>query len=114
MVIDNENSKLRFFNGGKQIGEADLAKAYNGTGRLIFGRTQESDRMKATFYEDRMMEARLWYRAMTGGLIGTTYGSQRLTGYERGLVDYYPMNEGTGSYALDKTQGANAQLIDAS
>ena len=114
LVIDNENSKLRFFNGGKQIGEADLAKAYNGTGRLIFGRTQESDRTKATYYEGRMMEARLWYRAMTGGLIGTTYGSQRLTGYEMGLVDYYPMNEGTGNYALDKTQGANAQLIDAS
>ncbi len=114
MVIDNENSKLRFFNGGTQIGEADLAKAYNGTGRLIFGRTQENDRKKATYYEGRMMEARLWYRAMTGGLIGTTYGSQRLTGYEMGLVDYYPMNEGTGSYALDKTQGANAQLIDAS
>lgn len=114
LVIDNENSKLRFFNGGKQIGEADLAKAYNGTGRLIFGRTQESNRKEATYYEGRMMEARLWYRAMTGGLIGTTYGSQRLTGYERGLVDYYPMNEGTGSYALDKTQGANAQLIDAS
>ena len=60
------------------------------------------------------MEARLWYRALSGSLLGTTYGNRRLTGYEMGLVDYYPMNEGTGSYAIDHTQGANATLIGAS
>jgi hypothetical protein len=51
---------------------------------------------------------------MDGGLIGTTYGSRRLTGYEKDLVDYYPMNEGSGDYVIDHTQGANAKLIDAS
>jgi len=111
---DSQSPTLTFYNGGKQIGSATLKEAYNGTGHLIFGRTNETDRSKSQYYEGRMMEARLWYRAMTGGQVGTTYGSRRLTGYEMGLVDYYPMNEGTGDYALDKTQGANAQLMGAS
>ena len=108
------NGQLTFYNGGKQLGSFKMTEPYNGTGRLIFGRTNETDRSKSQYYEGRMMEARLWYRAMTGGQVGTTYGSRRLTGYEMGLVDYFPMNEGTGDYALDKTQGANAQLMGAS
>ena len=114
LSLDQENKTLTFYNGGKQIGSSALAEAYNGTGPLIFGRTNDNDRTQSSFYEGRMMEARLWYRAMDGGLIGTTYGSKRLTGYELGLVDYYPMNEGSGDYAIDHTQGANAQLKGAS
>ena len=86
---------------------------YKGTGMLIFGRTNESDRKESKYYEGRMMEARLWYRVMDGGLLSTTYGKRRLTGYEKDLVDYYPMDEGSGDYAMDKTQGANAKLIGA-
>ena len=114
LSISQADSILTFYNGGKTIGQAKLTEPYNGTGRLIFGRTNETDRSQSTYYSGRMMEARLWYRAMTGGQVGTTYGSQRLTGYEMGLVDYYPMNEGTGDYAVDHTQGANAQLMGAS
>jgi len=114
MSINKEDSTLTFYNGGKQIGACTMVEPYNGTGTLIFGRTNENDPSESSYYKGRMMEARLWYRAMTGGLIGTTYGSKRLTGYEMGLVDYYPMNEGMGNYALDKTQGANATLKGAS
>ena len=104
---------LKLFNGGTEIGSFELDKAYNGTGTLIFGRTNETDRTRSYYYEGRMMEARLWYRALDAGLLGTTYGNRRLSGYELGLVDYYPMNEGSGDYALDKTQGANATLQGA-
>ncbi|MBR0036612.1 MAG: hypothetical protein IJP70_03105 [Bacteroidales bacterium] len=113
MAIET-NGTLTFYNGGKIIGTFTLAEPYNGTGALIFGRTNEADRTQSTFYNGRMMEARLWYRALDGGQVGTTYGSRRLTGYEMGLVDYYPMNEGSGNYATDQTQGANARLINAS
>ena len=58
-----------------------------------------------------MMEARLWYRPLDAGLLGTTYAFKRLHGNEMGLMDYYPMNEGTGDFAIDRTQGANATLI---
>ena len=102
---------LKLYNGGTEIGSFVLNEGYNGTGPLIFGRTNETDRTRSRFYEGRMMEARLWYRALDGGLLGTTYGGRRLSGYEMGLVDYYPMNEGSGDQAIDKTQGANATLM---
>ena len=113
-LVISQDSTLTFYNGGKQLGEFRLKEMYNGTGPLIFGRTNETNRSRSQYYQGRMMEARIWYRALTGSLLGTTYGSRRLTGYEMGLVDYYPMNEGNGYYAVDHTQGANAQLKGAS
>ena len=113
LVVNQTDSTVTFFNGGVQIGTGKLTALYTGTGPLIFGRNNESNRTNIQYYEGRMMEARLWYAAMDGGLIGTTYGSHRLTGYEKDLVDYYPMNEGSGDYVIDHTQGANAKLIGA-
>ena len=114
MVLNQTDSLLTLYNGGVQIGSHKLNALYNGTGTLIFGRTNELDRSQSQYYEGRMMEARLWYSALDGGLIGTTYGSRRLTGYEKDLVDYYPMNEGSGLYVKDCTQGANALMMGAS
>ena len=115
MVLNQTDSTVTFFKGGVQAGKPHkLTALYTGTGPLIYGRTNELDRKASQYYEGRMMEARLWYSAMDGGLIGTTYGNQRLTGYEKDLVDYYPMNEGSGKYVKDYTQGANAQMIGTS
>ncbi len=114
LTINQQDSTLTFFKGGIEMGRHKINALYNGTGPLIFGRTNEADRSQSQYYEGRMMEARLWYSAMDGGLIGSTFGSKRLTGYEKDLVDYYPMNEGSGDYVNDHTQGANAKLIGAS
>ena len=113
MTLNQKDSLVTFFNGGVQAGKPHkLTSLYIGTGPLIFGRTNELDRNGSQYYQGRMMEARLWYSAMDGGLIGTVYGGHRLTGFEKDLVDYYPMNEGSGKYVKDFTQGANARLID--
>ena len=114
MVLNQTDSVLTFYNGGLEIGRNKLKAVYTGTGTLIFGRTNEADRSQSQYYEGRMMEARLWYSAMNGGQIGTTYGNRRLTGFEKDLVDYYPMDEGSGDMVADHTQGANAKLIGAS
>ncbi len=114
MVLNQTDSLLTLYHGGVEIGRHKLSSLYTGTGTLIFGRTNESDRSQSQYYEGRMMEARLWYSAMDGGLIGSTYGGHHLTGYEKNLVDYYPMNEGSGDYVKDYTQGANAKLVGAS
>ena len=104
---------IALYKGGTLFMKEALKAPYTGVGPLIFGRTNEADRSESKFYEGRMMEARVWYRALTGGQI-TMYGNKRLSGYEMGLVDYYPMNEGSGLFALDKAQGANAHLQGAS
>ena len=112
--ISQKDSTLWLYSNGETIGKGyKLNTLYNGTGPLIFGRTNETDRTAIQYYEGRMMEARLWYRTMNAGLVGS-YGLHRLTGYEKDLVDYYPMNEGSGDYAVDHTQGANAKLIGTS
>ncbi len=108
------NWYVSLYNGGALFYDHVLAEPYTGVGPLIFGRTNETNRKKSQYYQGRMMEARLWYRPLDGGLLSSIYGKKRLTGFEMGLVDYYPMNEGTGDYALDKSQGANAMLYNAS
>ena len=109
-----ESDSLYLVCGGKEIGTFGMDGSYNGTGKLIFGRTNEVNPNSNTrYFKGRMMEARLWYRALDNGLLGGTYGAKRLTGHEKGLVDYYPMNDGVGNYAVDKALGAHAHLLGA-
>ena len=114
LVINQQDSTLNCYADGVSVfnSRQKLNMLYNGTGALIFGRTNENDRTTSQYYQGRMMEARLWYSAMNGGQLDT-YARHRLTGYEKNLVDYYPMDEGSGKYATDRTQGANATLIGA-
>lgn len=111
MVLDADAQSLKLYNNGK-IGEVGQV-SYNGYGPLVFGSTNEMDISLRKHYTGRMLESRVWYRAMDAGLL-STYGNTRLTGYEMGLIDYYPMNEGKGSYAGDAAQGAHLSLNGAS
>ncbi len=107
---NHANGYIEFFNGGHLMDTANLKKTYTGTSNVVFGATNERSTSR-TYYSGRMMEARLWYRALTGGLLGSSnYGFHRLTGYEMGLMDYWPMSEGTGDYVADKAQGAHMQM----
>ena len=109
-TAEGGSGQLQFFNGGVNIGTFQLKEAYTGTGVIIFGSTNEANPRSRSYYRGRMMEAKLWYRALNGGQIGTTYGNKRLTGYEKGLMDYWPMDEGHGDYVVDKAQGATLQI----
>ena len=96
-VDDEKNeTKVVFYEGNTVIGEGTLKGIYTGQGRLTFG----SD------YEGEMLETRLWNKAMTAAELAT-YSMKRLTGYELGLIDNYPMNEGRGTYCYDKAVGSN-------
>jgi len=55
-------------------------------------------------------EIRVWNHARTADQI-KRYMNVRLTGKETGLVAYYPMNEGTGSTAYDKSTNSNDGTI---
>lgn len=56
-------------------------------------------------FAGNMMEVRLWTKALSGEEISLT-NMKRLTGYERELVAYYPMDEGKGETLTDKANGA--------
>jgi len=82
---------------------------YTGSGPIVFGSTSQNDFSKRSFYTGRMLQARVWNRAMDLVLLNS-YGNKLLTGYEMGLADYYPMNEGMGDHANDEAQGAHLHL----
>ena len=106
LILDNDSNELKFYN-DSIIGSYKNV-TYKGYGPLIFGATNEVNTDMRQSYQGRMLEARIWYRNMESHL--NTYGKQLLTGYEMGLVDYYPMNEGKGDYITDKAQGAHASF----
>ncbi len=62
-------------------------------------------------FKGRMAEARIWSKALTFGELTST-NNTCLTGYENGLLAYYPMIEGYGKTAYDKAHSANAILND--
>ena len=111
LVLNNEQKKLFLYS--KNLDASMDSVTYSGYGPLVFGSTQQTDVSKRSYYKGRMLQARVWNRAMDATLLDT-YGNQLLTGYEMGLTDYYPMNEGKGDYATDLAQGAHLSLNGAS
>ena len=111
MVLDNENKRLMLY-GKQQVGSKDNV-VYSGTGQLTFGAAEDATDGKEKFFKGRMLQGRLWYRAMDLATLNR-YSGRLLTGYEMGLADYYPMNDGRGTYASDQAQGAHLILEGAS
>ena len=112
MVLNNETKELELYN-DSLIGSFQNV-SYNGFGPFVFGSTNESDVSKRSHYSGRMLETRIWNRAMTQGLLYQTYANRQLTGYEMGLIAYYPMNEGDGQNLTDKAHGAHAKITNGS
>ncbi len=100
--------KMKMYIDNECVGEFER-DPYICSGKLLFGSSNETQVRSRTYYSGKMMEARVWYRAFDSSLFNL-YGNQRLTGYEMGLVDYYPMNEGIGDLVTDKAQGATLQM----
>jgi len=111
MVLDGDNKQLSLYN-NMQIGSWDDI-TYSGTGHLTFGAAEDATDGKEKFYKGRMLQGRLWYRTMDLATLNR-YSGRLLTGYELGLADYYPMNDGTGDYAADLAQGAHLMISGAS
>ena len=110
LVLDNDNKQLILY-GDEQMAWMDSVN-YSGAGLLTFGAADEADGT-TKYFTGRMLQGRLWYRAMDLAT-QNRYSGKLLTGYELGLVDYYPMNDGRGTYANDLAQGAHLILSGAS
>ena len=93
---------LKFFDGSKEIGSKMISGAYEASSPIILGfDPYDTDRS----FKGDMLELRLWNRAMTSNQLDN-YGKKKLTGFESGLLDYYPMNEGEGEWCYDKAAGS--------
>ena len=115
-TYDSSGHKVTFYVGNDDSNdkirpESDyiLKKEFpTSTGTLCFGSGYDS----TSAFKGRMLEARVWFTPLSAGDI-LLYGNRRLSGYEQGLLAYYPMNEGRGQEARDLAHGANATLSGA-
>ena len=105
-VLDQSSDKttVNFYDGNKAIGSKQLQERYEGASSCI-SLGSDFEVTRETMYKGEMLEFRLWNRAMDAALLGS-YGKKKLTGYETGLLDYYPLNEGDGEWAYDKAPGS--------
>ena len=105
-VLDQSGDKttVKFYDGNKAIGSKQLTERYEGSySSMVLG--SNSDFTREILYKGEMLEFRLWNRAMDAASLGS-YSKKKLTGYESGLLDYYPLNEGEGTWAYDKAPGS--------
>ena len=106
LTYDKAKKEVGFYLGGQPL-QAQVGEAYsdNCTAPFIFG----VDKNLKNPFRGRMIETRIWTKALTMEEVQSSSGTG-LTGYEKGLLAYYPMNEGYGTTAYDKAHGANATL----
>ena len=100
VVYDRVNHLVRFYAGSKEVTDPKIAPFtsnidFSGSAPIVLGKG----------FAGNMMEVRLWSKALSPDEIAQT-NMKRLTGYERELVAYYPMNEGSGTTIADKANGA--------
>ena len=96
-----DDMTVNFYDQCDLIGKKTLTGKYEGSSALKIGFNSDGENL----YQGDMLEFRLWNRAMTTNELDT-YGRKMLTGYEAGLLDYYPLNEGEGMWAYDKAPGS--------
>ena len=108
MTYDHVTGRIRFYAGTQDVTDQSFTNTdditdYDGSAPLVFGQG----------YQGNMLEARLWLKVLSTDEIAETH-EKRLTGYERKLAAYYPMNEGRGDLCYDKASGSTLTLQGAS
>ncbi|MBQ9558661.1 MAG: carboxypeptidase regulatory-like domain-containing protein [Bacteroidaceae bacterium] len=98
--LKKNKTDVTFYDDNTPIGQSSFEGMYDGTGPFVLGNK----------FEGEMTEVRLWNRALTQAEV-STYRNKRLTGTELGLLDYYPMDEGSGNYAYDKGVGSSDLIL---
>lgn len=116
MTYDKATSTISLFDGNKLVGSKAFKGNYVGRGSLVFGTdylySEDNDNWYSAkdYYEGNMIEFRLWNRKLTTSDL-SKYDQINLTGYEYGLLDNYPMNEGKGAVCEDKGPGKNNLIL---
>lgn len=108
--------QVKVYKDGKQVFKKSgvaVNEKLDGGGLLVLG--QDQDRIGGGFqvaqaFKGTIQDVRLWRTARSGEQIRTHMGRQ-LTGDEKGLIGYWPLDEDAGAEALDKTAHHNHGTI---
>ena len=105
MVYDFDNNAIRFYAGTSDITENPQVHPWmlqNMANPIVIGNSLDGTNP----FHGNMTEVRIWTKPLTPDEIANTH-LRRLTGYEYELMDYYPMNEGSGTIVADMASGAS-------
>lgn len=111
-TYNSSTGRVAFYLGTENYtrsGSNTAQPSFNVSGNLLFGAAPQGN----DAYNGHMLEARIWDRQLDHDEIAN-YAMHPLTGYERGLLAYYPMNEGEGTIADDHAHGASLTLSGTS
>ncbi len=92
---------IHFYDGSQKIGTKTIQGVYESYSPFYVGFSHNDDQ----WYKGDMLELRFWNRVLTGNDLAD-YGGKTLTGYEKGLLDYYRLNEGEGNFCYDRASGS--------
>ena len=108
--IEEGTTKISFYDGNTQVGSCTYPNVYQGTGNIVLGGS--ANRLLEGYepYTGDMLEYRLWNHALTDEEMNS-YRQKKLTGYELGLLDNYPLNEGKGDYSYNRTSGGSDLML---
>lgn len=109
MVVDLDESRVRFFAGTEEVTDPATSVDTTLSSYLLTLNSQSAPLVFGHGFRGNMLEARVWLKAMSQADITETH-ERRLTGYERKLAAYYPMNEGRGNSCADKASGSTLSL----
>ena len=103
MAYDLFDNKLRFYAGTLDITDGDFTGwvLQNDAAPLRIGSGLNGENP----FHGNMMEVRVWTKPLTPAQIANTH-MRRLTGYEHGLMAYYPLDESKGNEMSDLASGA--------
>ncbi|MGX8695573.1 MAG: LamG-like jellyroll fold domain-containing protein, partial [Prevotella sp.] len=104
--IDEGITRIAFYDGNTQVGAGTYNGIYRGTGRTVLGRSVYGLLEGYESYTGDMLEYRLWNHALSDEEMNS-YRQKQLTGYELGLLDNYPLNEGKGEFSYNRTTGGS-------
>ena len=100
--VNEKVTTISFFDGTHNLGTFKHNGLYVGTGTYTLGYNQHvNEKWPSHNYKGEMLEFRLWNRALSINEMND-YGQKRLTGYELGLMDNFPLNEGQGGYSYNR------------
>ena len=106
-----DGSKAIIYVNGQATGEKKLSYLVNTSSSLLIGSGYSYiDNRASYFFAGQIAEVCIWNKARTQQEIQLDMG-KRLTGKEVGLVGYWPLNEGSGNTATDKTSNGKNGII---
>ncbi|MBD1945095.1 LamG domain-containing protein [Coleofasciculus sp. FACHB-64] len=106
VTYDNQTQIMCLYRDGHLISQASNVPPFTPSDRTL----TIGSHFSGSFFKGQITAARVWNKVLSQAEIQESM-PRRLRGDEAGLVSYWPLNEGEGAIAHDKTSNANHGTI---